>query len=153
MKNNLFTYATKELSQDAFICWLLANYDTDALQEESYRFLNMLMGKNFSLGDIKMMSIKQQERQMDIVIDFWTEIPKTSASHYVLVVEDKTTSSAHDGQLVKYNKIIDGWNKEEPGFELRTKKVFLKSNFLSQEDKNEIAKANDNTLIQWAIRY
>ncbi|MPM18936.1 hypothetical protein SDC9_65354 [bioreactor metagenome] len=23
-RNNLFNYATKELSQDAFICWLLA---------------------------------------------------------------------------------------------------------------------------------
>lgn len=149
METSLFTYATKELSQDAFICWLLANYNTEELQEESYRYLNLLMEKNFLIGDIKSMSIKQQERKMDIVVDFWTSSPKTHDNHYVLVVEDKTTSSAHDEQLVKYNKIIDDWNKEEPGFELRTKKVFLKSNPLSQEDTDEISKANQNTLIKW----
>lgn len=57
MDRNLFTYATKELSQDAFICWLLANYDTEELREESYRFINLLMDKNFSYGDIKLMTI------------------------------------------------------------------------------------------------
>lgn len=149
MLTNIFTYATKELSQDAFICWLLANYDTEELQEESYRFLNLLMDKNFSVGDIKLMTIKQQERKMDIVIDFWTSVSKSCDSHYVLIVEDKTTSSAHDEQLVNYNEIIYKWNNNEPGFKLRTKKVFFKSNILSPQDKEEIAKANEKTCIQW----
>lgn len=38
MLTNIFTYATKELSQDAFICWLLANYDTKEIaQGENYK--------------------------------------------------------------------------------------------------------------------
>jgi hypothetical protein len=149
MITNLFTYATKELSQDAFICWLLANHDNDELQEESYRFLDLLMNKDFSVGDIKLMTIKQQERKMDIVIDLWTSVSKCYDSHYVLVVEDKTTSSAHEEQLANYNKIIDEWNKNEPGFELRTKKVFFKSNTLSPQDEKEILRANSNTPIKW----
>jgi len=149
MVTNIFTYATKELSQDAFICWLLANHDVEELQEESYRFLNLLMDTNFANGDIKQMTIKQQERKIDIVIDFWTSVSKSYDSHYVLVIEDKTTSSAHDEQLVNYNQIIDGWNKNEIGFELRTKKVFFKSNILSPQDEREISKANDNTFIKW----
>lgn len=31
MVTNIFTYATKELSQDAFICWLLVNHDVEEL--------------------------------------------------------------------------------------------------------------------------
>ena len=33
-RNNLFNYATKELSQDAFICWLLAFAMTDHEHED-----------------------------------------------------------------------------------------------------------------------
>lgn len=50
---------------------------------------------------------------------------------------------------MNYNQIIDGWNKNEIGFELRTKKVFFKSNILSPQDEREISKANDNTFIKW----
>ena len=28
-KTNIFAFATKELSQDAFLCWLLENHDSD----------------------------------------------------------------------------------------------------------------------------
>lgn len=149
MVTNLFTYATKELSQDAFICWLIANHNKEELQEEAYRFLNLLMDEKFLVGDIKAMTIKQQESKMDIVIDFWTESSKNSDSHYLLVLEDKTTSSAHDNQLVNYNDKIDKWNENEVGFEKRTKKVFLKSNILSEQDEKEIANANNKTEIKW----
>jgi hypothetical protein len=149
MNTNLFNYATKELSQDAFICWLVANYDTEELKEESYRFLNLLMASNFLVGEIKIMTIKQQVNKIDIVIDFWTSAVKEPSSHYTLVIEDKTNSSAHTNQLVKYNEIIDKWNINEKGYQNRTRKVFFKSNVLTEEDKLEIEKANKNTEIRW----
>lgn len=34
MKNNLFQYATKELSQDAFICWLCSFALEDAKKDD-----------------------------------------------------------------------------------------------------------------------
>lgn len=34
-KNNLFRYATSELSQDAFICWLMSFAHKDHLQEDA----------------------------------------------------------------------------------------------------------------------
>ena len=45
MKNNLFTFATSELSQDAFICWCLnwINYPNEILYPMAKDiFLNLL---------------------------------------------------------------------------------------------------------------
>ena len=37
LKNNLFTYATKELSQDAFLCWLASYALEDAEPDDALR--------------------------------------------------------------------------------------------------------------------
>ena len=44
-KANIFDYATKELSQDAFICWLVAcaSEDGRALQHCGQAFISALM--------------------------------------------------------------------------------------------------------------
>lgn len=49
MKNNLFTFATSELSQDAFICWCLnwINYPNEILYPMAKDiFLNLLKEEN-----------------------------------------------------------------------------------------------------------
>lgn len=71
MVTNIFTYATKELSQDAFICWLLANHDVEELQEESYRFLNLLMDTNFANGDIANARIKHYKENEYVQLDLF----------------------------------------------------------------------------------
>ena len=52
---NLFEYATKELSQDAFLCWLFANFDCE--QEEVKDFscyvLSWLISDKLSLENIR----------------------------------------------------------------------------------------------------
>ena len=48
-KPNIFSYATKELSQDAVICWLIAcsDQDTDAeLRQLGKSFLRSLFSKH-----------------------------------------------------------------------------------------------------------
>ena len=69
---NIFDFATKELSQDAFLCWFIANCNEPSIGEHSYRFINFLTGYDFKFGDIKRVTIKQQEHNMDIIVDLWT---------------------------------------------------------------------------------
>lgn len=140
---NLFDFATKELSQDAFLSWFIANCNDKTIGKHSYEFINFLTGFSFKYGDIKKIRIKQQEHDMDIVVDFWTSEKKDGQSHYVVVIEDKVMSSAHSGQLAKYNKRIDKWNNNEQGFVNRTKRVFYKVNHLTDKDEEELKKANN----------
>lgn len=140
---NLFDFATKELSQDAFLSWFIANCNDKTIGKYSYQFINFLTGFTFKSGDIKKIRIKQQEHDMDIVVDFWTSEKKDGQSHYVIVIEDKVMSSAHSGQLAKYNKRIDKWNNNEQGYENRTKRVFYKVNYLTDKDEDELKKASN----------
>ena len=71
---NLFKYATKELSQDAFLCWLFANYECE--QEEVSDFsrymLSWLITDNLSLENGKQITevkIKKQVKNIDVAIE------------------------------------------------------------------------------------
>lgn len=95
---NIFNYATSELSQDAFILWLLdwanpqyAGCD-EALCETAQNFVQLLLDKT----DLEISSVdcKKQEHYIDAfaVIN----------NHYALIVEDKTNTSEHDNQINRY---------------------------------------------------
>lgn len=139
---NLFNYATKELSQDGFLCWLIDNYDDPVISCYSYEFIRFITGFDFKDGDIVELELKRQEKNMDIVVDFWTSKDKDSSSHYVFVIEDKTHSSLHDNQLVNYGETISKWNDKDTQ-ENRTAKVFYKTDELSGKDKEELKKATE----------
>jgi hypothetical protein len=97
-KPNLFRHATKELSQDAFLCWLLewsdkSNASEDAgLHSAGLHLLNSLLelhGQKPVVGpDI---CIHKQLCHVDIVVEVNMDI--------VLMVEDKVHSREHDAQL------------------------------------------------------
>lgn len=135
---NIFDFATKELSQDAFLSWFISNCNEDGIKEYSYEFINLITDYHFKVGDIKKVQIKQQENNMDIIVDFWTSEDLNPQSHYVIIIEDKTISSAHSGQLKRYAEIMNGWNTNEPGYKERRRKVFYKVNKETDQDKLEI---------------
>ncbi len=80
-KPNLFCYATKELSQDAMICWLIAwagckegaSSEDEKLRRCGRRFVNALLNHKRNAEDpIKldggmMTCIRQQERGIDVL--------------------------------------------------------------------------------------
>ena len=73
---NLFDFATKELSQDAFICWLVSNYDNNEnieLKKLAYEFINFISKKEYDYNnnDIKHLNTLQQANNMDVIIDIW----------------------------------------------------------------------------------
>ena len=101
-KPNLFQIATKELSQDAFLSWLLlwadkSNevYNTE-LNEAGQDFVRLLLGKdkNFTVDTV---SVYRQWCSIDI----WAEINDSE----VIIIEDKTGTREHDDQLVRYKEI------------------------------------------------
>ena len=117
-KPNIFEIATKELSQDAFITWLLKwaddsckNLDED-LHQCGKEFVSTLIKKqnpNFSESINKVEAGRQWEN-----IDVWAEVN----DKYFIIIEDKINSSEHSDQLKRYKEIAEKWcqenNKEKP---------------------------------------
>ena len=99
---NLFDYATKELSQDAVICWLLMwaaseRRKTDsALCDTGCRLVKALLAKHgiSPLGEVKTVEVWQQRNRIDV-------LALINDTH-LLLIEDKTTSGDHSDQLRRY---------------------------------------------------
>lgn len=101
MKNkpNLFNYATSELSQDAFLAWLIQWADVHFLETDKHLnecaklFVKKLLGKDRSIKIEKVVSGRQWNN-----IDVWALINEK----YFLVIEDKKGTSEHSNQLKRY---------------------------------------------------
>ena len=89
-KNNLFDFATSELSQDAFICWLLNFAHEDHLRENRYltECAQKLLQKMVPEEEKSFVTdIKQQYKNIDILIEV--------NDKYSVIIEDKTFSNTH----------------------------------------------------------
>jgi hypothetical protein len=101
---NLFRWATSELSQDAFICWLLSwsdpeNVDKDpAMHRAGCVFLNALLQLYGHAASADKVQVYKQIASADIVA--------TIGSDRVLLIEDKTNTSEHGEQLINYMTAI-----------------------------------------------
>lgn len=96
---NIFHFATKELSQDAFLCWLFMFADIE-YKKSQYEYLHQLATK-FILKLVKndKLKIEKIEVKKQIhKIDIWLEIN----DDILLIIEDKTNSKAGVNQLEKY---------------------------------------------------
>ena len=109
-KPNIFNYATKELSQDAVICWLIdwarrqdvQDAEDEALRDCGRRFVEALLAEHGASldGDIEEVEILQQDHSIDVLARI--------NSRQVLLIEDKTDTSDHSGQLERYYKAVVG---------------------------------------------
>lgn len=135
MKPNLFTYATKELSQDAMITWLLqwgapecqeSDPALNAAGEAVIRHLIALQGQ----APPKITRVKAG-RQWNGV-DIWAEI---NDSH-LIIIEDKVGSGEHDDQLSRYKKAGEQWCLDN-GYELVC--IYLKTQSDSSVNLRRIA--------------
>ncbi|MDI9312647.1 MAG: PD-(D/E)XK nuclease family protein [Limnohabitans sp.] len=94
-KPNLFNWATSELSQDAFICWLLswANYpDNESLFNTAKYLINQLTENK--IDNFEKIEIIRQRYNIDILCI----IDKKNA----ILIEDKTNTKNHSNQLENY---------------------------------------------------
>ncbi len=111
MKPNLFALATKELSQDAFITWLLQWADSEcrklnpALNAVASEFVKRLISLQSTPPEH--LSRVKAGRQRES-IDVWAEV---NDSH-LIVIEDKTGSGQHSDQLARYRKTGEEWCRQ-----------------------------------------
>lgn len=92
--NNIFKWATKELSQDAIVAWLLADKTTGKL------FVQSLLGKNCP-DKFKIIDIETQKKSIDILVTI-----KVDDSYRAIIIEDKTNSFLHDNQILRYIETV-----------------------------------------------
>ena len=118
MNNNLFSFATSELSQDAFICWCLnwINYPNEELYPMAKDiFSNLLEEKDLENEEVE---IKRQYKKIDVLV-----ILKNSKIAYI--IEDKTYTFEHK-QIQRYKEEIE----KDPKIKENTiKTVYFKTGF------------------------
>lgn len=135
---NLFDFATRELSQDAFLRWLLENYDDPELKDAAGDFLREFCA--IDLKEVKSVSTTAQWCSIDISV--W--ITLKDDSNVALFIEDKTTSEEHN-QLDNYDKHIKLCEKDNS----RIYKIFYKTDVIRDDERSRIAKTKDAN--KWRI--
>lgn len=98
-KNNLFQFATSELSQDAIICWCLnwIHYPESKLYSLAVELFKLLGQEN--VDSSQKITIKKQVKKIDILVLFHD-------TNKILIIEDKTFSSEHSDQIKRYKQTI-----------------------------------------------
>lgn len=141
--NNLFRYATSELSQDAFICWLLSyatepgwNEDVQIRECAVALLCKILEAKNRHwTNNTHVTRIYKQYRSIDVLVQI---------DDLYVIIEDKTFTGTHDNQIFRYKKTlvddgIDPQNiicvyykiEEQPQPEAEVDVEFTRDNLLS----------------------
>jgi len=106
--DNIFKYATSELSNDAFLCWLFS------VSKDKYSFNNSVE-YNVSQGYLKKFceydgkiivfdnGIIKQEKNIDVLIKGKYD----NGEEFILTIENKTLSKQHSDQLKRYKEYIN----------------------------------------------
>lgn len=131
---NLFHYGYKELSQDAMICWTLAWADKECagvnskLHEVGKKFVRALFSKhnNTVSEEISEVVVEKQVSGIDVLV--------TVNEKFKILIEDKTDSSEHDNQLVRYHNIVLETVVSKDNFY----PIFLKTGNMSKAEKETI---------------
>lgn len=106
-KPNIFRFATKELSQDAFIAWLVSWAHSDlakenpALHEAGRRLIGALLEKAgyHQPNSYSTLEVELQEEKIDVLLLLNSDL--------VVLIEDKTDSNPHSRQLTRYREYVD----------------------------------------------
>lgn len=146
MRKNLFDYATKELSQDAFLRWFFENYEDEQIGPIVVEFINYFSKgqsngrKPFDLKykDIKNLRAYSQVNCIDVSVDLWSD---KFDDHRTIVIEDKTDSEEHN-QLETYNDAIKKWNYGSKHPEECVYKIFYKTHSIEECEIKRVTKAN-----------
>lgn len=138
--NNLFDFATSELSQDAFFCWslnwLAVKEDTeDPYYKYGKAMLDLFLGEHKK--DIyKEVKVKKQFNKIDVLVLF----KDNQDNQYALIIEDKTNTSEHNEQIKKYKeKLNEALSKNQdigyenlPGNQIYT--AYVKTGIMYSKD-------------------
>lgn len=130
-KPNLFEFATKELSQDAFFCYLLsyAKEEYKNLYPCEYQLAERVLSKildecfkNEEIPKIETLEIRKQYYGIDILLIINEDL--NNKKGYYIIIEDKTDTKEHSNQMDRYTKKIKEIKKVENN---QIKTLYLKT--------------------------
>lgn len=103
-KTNIFFHATKELSTDAFLVWLIYFLDSEEKYEvyKQLFFDNLILKKEDCGKIVHDIELKRQENSVDVILNF--TLGEINEKKTVLF-ENKTWTTFHDNQLENYRSI------------------------------------------------
>lgn len=135
-KNNLFSFATSELSQDAFICWCL-NWFNDSSKPALQEMARKIISKLTNLEEIVSVEILRQfsrkvtvkRKKFSVKIDVLVIVNGDIG----VIIEDKTCTNEHDNQIERYKQGLQEIYKEKPLSKIIT--VYWKTGFYNDWDK------------------
>ena len=148
-KPNIFNYATKELSQDAVICWLIDwagrqdvqdKEDMD-LRECGRRFVKALLAEHRAPldGTIKKVEILRQHKILKQRNRNRIDVLARINDCQVLLIEDKIDTGEHGDQLkIYYDAVVGGKTELEEVSEKDLFPIFLKTGNQSLADDKGI---------------
>lgn len=156
-RNNIFNFATSELSQDAFICWLCnwVNFDDNDLSEDEKKlkelaidFIEKMLGEK--LGDRKV-NIKRQYQKIDVLLEIQNKTEFITKGNNInpivdmyVIIEDKVGIGLHSNQIERYRELISEKNEKDNGSRAKIKVVYYK---IYDEDNMERLKENGVNVI------
>ena len=151
-RNNIFNFATSELSQDAFICWLCnwVNFDDNSLSEDEKKlkslateFIEKMLGEK--LEDRKV-NIKRQYQKIDVLLEIQNKTEFITKGNNInpivdmyVIIEDKVGIGLHSNQIERYRELISEKNKNINEGKALIKTVYYK---IYDEDNTERLKEN-----------
>ncbi len=127
---SLFDFATKELSQDAFLRWLFESYADDDITPCVRTLLQAFCGLEDG-EEILSIQTAAQWNNIDISIHITTSQRRLS-----LFIEDKVFSLGHGNQLRKYNRFL------APVPDVH--RVYFKTSFLTTGERASVEEAGWN---------
>ena len=147
---NIFDYATKELSQDAVICWLVscAKEATDDLRKCGLSFVEALLhtgdgrvidpqtGDRYMLRNGAVAEIVIAPKTQYLNIDIFFQV-KWADELVSVIVEDKTEGQIHGNQLERYVTEIRGDKLEEHFI----KAIYFKTGYLFEDERENVEKS------------
>lgn len=134
---NIFDWATKELSQDAFLMWLLENYEDEEIGEFAKYFLLKMIDKkeNSKVTNLKTRAQCKDLHNADVLVEC-----KINGKDVAIVLEDKVFTGQHDNQLEKIEEEMVKKYKNERAIYC----IFYKTGFVTKKEVREMNNNNKN---------
>lgn len=150
VENNIFNFATNELSQDAFICWYLnwinmpVRDDNESGRQFGARFLSRLLNEAYDGSKVNRVYIFRQLLNIDVLV----LVPELQAA---LIIEDKTSSEEHGNQINRYKYLLSKTFKSNQYDELDIYQYLLDDKKEKQKKRDETACWGAMNSIRWAL--
>lgn len=108
-KPNLFNFATSELSQDAFICWILdhANPKHTDIDPQLHNVAISIINRFLELSNEPHLTLPIDSESFKVIRQFQNIDVLLIVNQYVFIIEDKTLTNVHSDQLNRYVKKIE----------------------------------------------